>query len=240
LADSARAPYGSRPQKNIYQFTKEAVDYLLAHDCELVILACNTASAEALRKIQQEYLPICFPEKRVLGLIIPTAERVAEICDSDFKVGVVATEATVGSGAYLRELNKLSPDIRVYQQAAPKLVPLIESGESDSELIKRYIKEYTQPLLDVGVGAIILGCTHYAIIEDFFRQVLPKEVRIFNQSSIVAERLTDYLKRHPEIEQKLSHRGKADYLCTGDEKQFDQMTKELLNLDIKSKKVSLA
>lgn len=230
LGDSGRAPYGSRPQVEIYQYTKEAVQFLFEQDCSLVVLACNTASAEALRKIQQEFLPQKYPDRRVLGVIIPVAEDVAH--RKIERVGVVATEGTVNSGAYIREIQKLHSDAKVYQEAAPRLVPLIESGEAHSKELRKFAHNYVRPLLKARVEAIILGCTHYAIIEDEFREIVPTEVSIINQSKVVADSLADYLSRHSAMEAQLEKGGPTRYYCTGDASIFTELSNKLLGLKI--------
>lgn len=238
LGDSARAPYGQRSREEIYQFTKEAVQYLFRHDCGLIILACNTASAEALRRIQQEYLPPSFPNKRVLGIIIPTAEEVASRNEIK-KIGVVATRGTVDSGAYIREIKKVAPDKVVLQEAAPDLVPLIESGVTEGTEIEKKIRQYVKPLMGSHIDCLILGCTHYAIVEDEFRKVLPLNIRIFNQSEAVSQKLDDYLERHPEIEKGLARNGKIEYFCTGSCKKFNELSAKLLGLKVASEQVNL-
>lgn len=231
LGDSARAPYGPKTQKEIYQYTKEAVSYLFDCDCRLIILACNTASAEALRKIQQEYLPQNFPDRRVLGVIIPTAEKIAE--GGRFKkIGILATEGTVNSGAYSREIHKLIPEAEVMQKAAPKLVPLIESGLGNTHEIEKEISECTAPLLEQHIEALILGCTHYEILAKEFHRLLPRGVQIFQQSPIVAEKLKDYLDRHRDIRESLSLGGGVHYLCTGDSGYFLKEARNLFGYKI--------
>lgn len=238
FGDSARAPYGSKSREEIYQYTKEAVDYLFRRDCSLVILACNTASAEALRRIQQEYLTDNFPEKRVLGVIIPTVEVVAG--DSKVKkVGIVATTSTVESETYIKEFKKIAPNLEVFQSAAPELVPMIESGTVSGERVRQLLEHYIEPLVTRGMDSLILGCTHYAIIESEFRKVLSPAIKIFNQSTVVAEKLGDYLNRHPEIESELSRGGGVEYLCTGSCRIFDKLAKHLLGLRIKAEQVQI-
>lgn len=238
LGDSARAPYGSKSREEIYRYTLEAVDFLFQNDCGLVILACNTASAEALRKIQREFLPDNYPGRRVLGVLMPTAEEVAD--DGDIHLaGVVATKGTVESGAYSREIKKISPEKEVIQQAAPDLVPLIEAGVTKGVEIENSIRQYVKPLVDGQIDSLILGCTHYAIIEDEFREVLPENIKIFNQSNIVAKKLSNYLDRHPEIEKDLSRDSTIEYCCTGSCKKFDELSGKLLGLDVVSKQVDL-
>ncbi|MFC1790375.1 glutamate racemase, partial [Patescibacteria group bacterium] len=165
LADTARAPYGTRSQEVIYNFTLQAVDFLFKQGCPLVILACNTASSKALRKIQQEYLPQKYPERRVLGVLIPACEEAVEKTSNN-KVGVLATEGTVSSKAFVKELKKIKPEVEVSQQAAPLLVSIVESGEHEGEIADLALKNYLEPLLGKEIDTLILGCTHYGILRD--------------------------------------------------------------------------
>lgn len=238
LGDNARAPYGSKSQDLIYEYTRQAVDYLFSHDCELIILACNTASSEALRKIQQEYLPTRHPDKRVLGVIIPVAEAIAKD-ESSKKVGVIATEGTVKSETYIKEIKKLNKNIEVFQNAAPLLVPLIESGEVSGADIDKYIGEYLGPLLEQNIDSLVLGCTHYAIIEEEIRKVLEGKINIYNQSLIVANRLADYLGRHPEITSKLSAGGKIWYYSTDSQGNFEKSATKIMGSKVVSSGVIL-
>jgi len=211
LGDSARAPYGNRSQELIFKFTKQAVDYLFKQGCQLIILACNTASAEALRKIQQEWLPVNYsprkipkesmrgPERRVLGVIRPTAEEAS----NGKRVGVIGTEATISSQAYINELKKINPDIKIFQQACPLLVPIIEAGEHNWEGTDLILKKYLSPLLKSKIDTLILGCTHYPIIKDKIKKNIGRNIKMISQEEIIGPKLSDYLKRHPEIESKI-------------------------------------
>lgn len=215
LGDNARTPYGSRSQDVIYKYTVDGVSELFNRGAELIILACNTSSSSALRKIQQEVLVENFPGKKVLGIIIPTAEEVPKITNSK-EIGILATEATVNSKAYLNEIRKINPDIKVFQQACPLFVPIIEAGESEWEGLDLAIKKYLKELFikSQNIDTIILGCTHYALIEDKIKKHLPANVKLVSQGRIVAEKLKDYLRRHPEIESKLNKFGKRKFLTT--------------------------
>ena len=225
LGDNARTPYGSRSQEIIYQFTLQGVKKLFEKGAELVILACNTSSSASLRKIQQEFLPRNFPGKRVLGIIIPTAEEIDRFSQTK-EVGILATEATVNSLAYQKEINKLYPDINVYQQACPLLVPIIESGEIDEENLNLAIQKYLNKLFAKNrkIDTIILGCTHYAIIEEKIKSLLPADVKIVSQGPIIAEKLKNYLIRHPEIEEKISKTGKRLFFSTEDSERIRLLT----------------
>jgi glutamate racemase len=213
LGDNARTPYGSRSRDTIYKYTLEGVVELFSRGAELIILACNTSSSVALRRIQQEYLPAHCPEKRVLGIVIPTAEEVSRASVTK-TIGILATEATVASLAYVQEIEKIDPSVRVFQQACPLLVPMIESGELDN--VESAIAHYLERLLtnDVRIDTILLGCTHYALIEDAIRRLTPPGIRVVSQGTIVAEKLADYLRRHPEMERRLDRSGTHSFLTT--------------------------
>jgi len=225
LGDNARTPYGGRSQEVIYQFTTEGIRELFKRGAELVILACNTSSS-VLRRIQQEFLPRNFPNKRVLGIIIPTAEEAGNFSSSK-NIGILATEATVNSLVYPKEINKIYPEIKVYQQACPLLVPIIEVGEIKWEgldlLIQKYLKELFKK--SKKIDTLILACTHYQIIKNKIKKYLPPKIRIISQGKIVAEKLKDYLKRHPEIEKKLSKNKKRIFLTTENSERVVKLAK---------------
>lgn len=210
LGDTKRVPYGNRSQATIYEFLKEAVEYLFKQNCQLIVVACNTASAQALRKIQKEYLPKHYPNRRVLGVIIPTAEVAIE--SGVKKVGVLATAGTVNSGAFVRELTKLKKSVQVWQNPAPLIVPLVEhDGLKWAEPI---LRDYLRPLLAKKIDSIVLGCTHYPMVKNLVRRIVGKSVQIISQDEVVPEKLKDYLKRHPEIDKKLSRRKNRQLLMT--------------------------
>ncbi len=236
LGDNARAPYGNRSQETIYQFTIEAVDWLCKQGCTLVILACNTASAEALRKLQQEWLPKHYPDRRVLGVIRPVVEEAVKMTKG--KVGVVGTRATIASHAYERELKKLGPDVIVIPQACPLLVPLIEEGWAAKPETKRILRYYLRPLQQK-VDTLILGCTHYPILLDEFVRKMGKRCRVIDPGSIVAEKLKDYLARHPEIESRLSKKSVVTFVTTDDPARFNQLGGQFFGQPIRGKKVQL-
>lgn len=231
LGDTKRVPYGNRSQDVIHEFTSQALDYLFAHDCQLVIIACNTASAEALRKSQQEYIPKNQPDRKVLGVLIPAAEAAVEFA-SKGPIGVIATAATVESGSYERELKRLDPDARVTQEATPLLVPLVENdGLKYADPI---LKDYLAALN--GVGSIILGCTHYCLLKDRIRALV--DVPVISQDEVVPDKLADYLDRHPEIESKLGREGERRYCVTDLTTSYfelaQRLTGEPVNLELVS------
>lgn len=234
LGDSARAPYGPRSQKEIYEFTRQAVEFLFKKGCELIIIACNTASSEALRKIQQEYLPYHHPQKRVLGVIVPTAEAIFEE-GKPKNIGVIGTEGTIKSQSYEREITKINPRVKISGRACPMIVPAIESGfagEHMTVVLKEYLDDF------VGIDTLILGCTHYAIVEDKIKKIIGNNVRVFNQSKITAEKLAGYLKRHPELEEKLTKSSSVKFYST-DVERFSDLGSKLMGEELDAKKARL-
>lgn len=223
LGDNARAPYGSRSFENIYEYTWQCTEYLLKQDCDLVILACNTASARALRNIQQKRLPEHYPHKRVLGIIIPTAEKIASFTESNH-IGILATEGTVISGTYVIEITKRFPDIKVYQEACPLWVPIIENNEIDSDGTDTFVYKNVHHLLsqDPAIDAIILGCTHYPLLLHKIKKYIPEYIKIITQGELVTHSLQDYLNRHPEISDKLSRGSTIQFLTTDAPSYFDE------------------
>lgn len=209
LGDTKRVPYGNRSHDTVYEFTKQGIEYLFTkEECILVILACNTASARALRRIQKEYIPKYFPNKKVLGVLIPSAEEGSVYK----KVGIVATRGTVVSETFPKEIKKLNNKIKVFQNSAPMLVPLIEEGEYTST--KSFLGKYLKPLINKNIDSLILGCTHYPILKKEIKKILPRSVRIISQDEIIPKKLKVYLKNHTEIEKKLSKKGSAKILVT--------------------------
>ena len=204
LGDTKRVPYGNRSQKQLYAFTKQGIEYLCKQNCSLIVVACNSASSRALRKLQRQWLPKRYPERRILGVIIPTAE--ASLSTKARRIGVLATKATVLSKSFSKELKKLDSRISVVHRSAPDLVRLIEDGYiTDCQpLVECYLK----PLLDKKVQSIILGCTHYPILKKMIRSLVPSAVSIISQDEVIPQKLIDYLKRHKEIESSLS-RGRS-------------------------------
>lgn len=240
LGDNARAPYGTRSFDVVYEFTKEAVGQLFSRGCPLVILACNTASAKALRTIQQHDLPRIDPLRRVLGVIRPTVEALGALTRSRH-VGIVATAGTILSQSYTLEIHKLYPDIVVNGQACPLWVPLVENGECDSPGADYFVRKYLDQLLakDPLIDTLILGCTHYPLLLPKIRQVLPPEVKILAQGSYVADSLADYLRRHPEIEQRCTRSGQCTYLTTEAPDKFDASASLFLHQPVAARHISL-
>ncbi|MCR4314682.1 MAG: glutamate racemase [Candidatus Uhrbacteria bacterium] len=213
LGDNARAPYGVRSQEEIFQFTLEGVRFLFERGCPLVILACNTASAQALRRIQQDMLPLEYPDRRVLGVVRPAAEYLAKHAT---RVGLFATPATVESAAYVHELYDLNPTIKVTQVACPGLTDLIEAGRQDSPATDTLVAGCVRQLLatDEHIQEVLLACTHYPLVESVFRAHLPQAVHVLSQGDIVAASLESYLARHPKLDEQLQKTGERKYFTT--------------------------
>src|SRR3972149_1580531 len=222
LGDNARTPYGDLDEESIYEYTVDGVGELFHRGAELVILACNTSSSVALRRIQQEFLPENFPDMHVLGIIIPTTEEIGKLTRSR-EVGVLGTQATVNSLAYTKEIAKTSPEIKVYEAACPMLVPMIEDGEGESMEINDLIQIYLNELLvqSFNIDTIILGCTHFALIESQIKKQLPYGVQAVSQGPIIARKLKEYLARHEEIENKLEKKGERIFLSTENSKKVE-------------------
>ncbi len=226
LGDNARVPYGGRSPQVIYEFTRQAVDFLFKKDCQLIILACNTATANALRRIQHEYLPKHYPHRRVLGIIRPSIEAVTE---SDAKkVGVIATWATVSSQSFVKEIKKINSDIEVLQQAGPLLVPFIEEGETNGPILERVLRRYLHPLIQENIDSLILGCTHYGLIKKTVKKITGPKIKIVTEGEIVAAKLKDYLKRHPAIAKKLGKSRGRQYFITDYSPRYRQLVKLFL------------
>lgn len=239
LGDSARAPYGPRPPEEIREFSTQALDYLFTRGCELVIFACNTASSDALRYLQQSYMPQAYRGKKVLGVLIPLAESAVKVTRAK-RIGVIATAGTVASGAFVRELTKLDPSVEVFQAAAPRLVPLIEAGGHASPELSLAIAEYLEPLLAASVDALILGCTHYGFAIDEFRRQAGPAVAIVSDAQAVPDALLGYLSRHDDFAARLSRGATVQFCTTGDTERFDELGGGFFGSCIFSKKVTLS
>ena len=232
LGDTKRVPYGNRSQATIHEFVGEALEFLFANDCLLVVLACNTASAESLRKTQQEYLPVHRPDHRVLGVIIPVVEAVLASEDSG-RVGVLATASTIQSQAYEREFERQRPGTEVSSTAAPLLVPLIEGDGLD--LIEPVAERYLAALGPI--DTLVLGCTHYGAVRDIFQKLTP--AKVIASEDVVPEKLCDYLERHLEINDRLTKEGKRRYLVTDLGPGYPELVHRLLGHEIKHEEVTL-
>lgn len=240
LGDNARAPYGTRSFQLVYEFTLQAVKHLFDQGCKLVILACNTASAKALRTIQQNDLPMIDPSRRVLGVIRPTVETVGALSLTGH-VGVFGTPGTIASQSYDIEITKLHPHFKVFGHACPMWVPLVENCESDGPGADYFVKKDIDSLLamDSDIDSVILGCTHYPLLLGKIRQYMPQGINVIAQGDIVAHSLADYLKRHPEMEQRCSTGGTCQYTTTDDAEKFSAMASVFVNEPVKATRIKL-
>ena len=240
LGDNARTPYGTRSFEIVYEFTLQAVNKLFEMGCHLVILACNTASAKALRTIQMNNLPDIDPSRRVLGVIRPTVECIGSITQTRH-VGVLATAGTIKSESYPLEIHKLFPDIKVSGEACPMWVPLVENNEANGKGTDFFIRKYINNLLakDGQIDTIILGCTHYPLLLPKIQQFVPQSMKVVAQGEYVAASLKDYLYRHPEMDRKCTRGGSCSFCTTEAEDKFIESASTFLNQDITVQRVSL-
>ncbi len=234
LADLKRSPYGNRSAQVVYDFTREAAGYLFKNGCQIIIVACNTASALALRKLQQEYLPAKYPDRRILGVVVPTIEETLKYKIK--RLGVLATKATIESGVYAKEIKKLNPGIKVWQYAAPLLVSLIENNSL--RWAEPILKAYLKPLISKKVEAIILGCTHYVVLKRRVQKIVGPKIKVISQDEIIPKKLADYLACHPEIAGKISKTGKIIFETTDLGADFCQTAKKWFGKEIRLKLVS--
>ena len=240
LGDNARAPYGSRSFDVVYQFTRQAVMKLFESGCQLVILGCNTASAKALRSIQQNDLPKIDPQRRVLGVIRPTAEVIGKLTHSRH-VGVLATEGTIKSHSYKLEIQKLWNDVTVTGIPCPLWVPIIENNEADTPGADYFVKKRIDLILerDPQIDTLILGCTHYPILMPKIRKHVPENVQIVAQGEYVAKSLQDYLQRHPDMEQRCTKHGTVRYLTTENPEKFKENAQIFIHEEVNVEHVDL-
>jgi len=245
LADNARAPYGARSPDVVLRFTQEAVEWLFDQGCPLVVLACNTASARALRTLQQKYLPVHRPDRRILGMVRPSVEALAglppgaipgvtEPTLASGQVAVLGTETTIGL-----ELRKLAPGLRLHQQSCPMWVPLVEAGELEGPGTEWFLHRYLDPVLELHPSRLLLACTHYPLLLSGIRRIVPSEVEILSQGGLVAERLEDWLHRHPEMDARLTRAGKVEYTTTDDPDWFSNMGIRFLSRRVEARRVCL-
>lgn len=240
LGDNARAPYGPRSFETVYHYTLECVQWFFRQGCELVILACNTASAKALRTIQQKDLPGIDPAKRVLGVIRPSTEIIGKYSVTG-EVGILGTTGTVQSGSYPIEIAKFFPDIKVYQEACPMWVPLVENNEYDKPGADYFIKQNLENLLrqSGNIDTVLLACTHYPLLIDKVKRFLPEKIKLVSQGDIIAASLADYLERHPLLSGKISTGGHLDFYTTDSPEDFDAHASIFFGKPVRSKHVDL-
>jgi glutamate racemase len=240
LGDNARAPYGTRSFDTVYRYTLQCVKWLLQKNCPLIILACNTASAKALRSIQQNDLPVLNSNARVLGVIRPTTEVIGKHTQTN-SIGILATNGTVQSQSYLIEIEKFFPDIRIEQEACPMWVPLVENNEHQSEGADYFIKKHIDTILSRNktIDTLLLACTHYPLLKEKIEKHLPENVKLITQGEIVAESLKDYLHRHPELETKISKNGKRSFYTTDSTEDFNNKATIFFGKTIEAKHLDL-
>ena len=240
IGDNARAPYGNRSFHLVYEFTKQCVDHLFSQGCNLVILAFNTASAKALRSIQQRDLPIVDPTRRVLGVIRPTVEQVGLLSKTGH-IGVFGTPGTIQSQSYNIEIAKLHPGFKVYGHACPMWVPLVENRESEGDGADYFVKKDIDALLSMSpdIDTVILGCTHYPLLLNKISKYMPRDIHVIAQGTIVAESLKDYLRRQPELERKCSRGGTCAYCTTEEVEKFSSMASVFVNEEVQARHVVL-
>lgn len=240
LGDNARTPYGTRSFEIVYEFTLQAVNKLFEMGCHLVILACNTASTKALRTIQMNDLPNIDPDRRVLGVIRPTAECIGSMTQTRH-VGILATAGTIKSESYPLEVHKLFEDIKVSGEACPMWVPLVENNEANSEGADFFIRKYIDNLLakDRQIDTLVLGCTHYPILLPKIQKFIPQGVKVVAQGEYVATSLKDYLHRHPEMDMKCTREGKCRFYTTETEDKFIESASMFLNENITVQRITL-
>lgn len=240
LGDNARAPYGPRSFDVVYRFTLEAVRYLFGRGCPLVILACNTASAKALRSIQRNDLPLIDPTRRVLGVIRPTVEKVGELSSTGV-VGVMGTNGTVRSRSYDMEIGKLYPSFTTVSQECPMLVPLVENEESAAPGADYFVKKYVDALFakNSDIDTVLLACTHYPLLYDKIRRYVPEGARVVTQGEIVADSLADYLVRHSEMERRCTRGGSTTCLTTENPESFSRLARIFLGEEISANHIDL-
>jgi glutamate racemase len=240
LGDNARAPYGTRSFESVYRYTLECVKWFFENGCPLVVVACNTASAKALRTIQQNDLPKMNPHNRVLGVIRPTTEIIGNLTKTN-NIGILATNGTVQSDSYKIEIEKFFPELNVFQQACPMWVPLIENNEHNNAGADYFVKEGIDKLMSQSknIDTILLGCTHYPLLINKIKQYISPEVQIISQGKIVADSLADYLKRHPEIDERCSKNGEIAFYTTDSTEDFNAHAAIFYGKTVKSNHLAL-
>lgn len=228
--DNARVPYGNRSAEIIYQFTEEAIEFLFKKNCQLIIIACNTSTSTSLKKIQKEYLPKFYPDRKVLGVIKPVVEVLSgKKYLSEGKIGVIGTKATVNSGAFVREIKKVFPKAQVFQQACPLLVPYIEDSSRNKQILQLILEDYLKDLMNINISSLLLACTHYEIIKYEIENFVGKKIEVIVESHCVAEKLKDYLRRHPEINKKLDKKKQVSYFFTDPNQNNKKLMELFLN-----------
>ena len=235
LGDTLHVPYGKRSPKAVYDFTKRSVEFLFEQDCNLIIIACNTASASALRQLQQIYLPKTWPDRRILGVVVPTLECAVERGLKN--IGILGTSNIISGGIYKEELTKIDPDIEIHQQAAPLLVPLIEDG--GIKYAEQILTDYIDPLKAKGVDGIILGCTHYPYLKHIISGIVGENIEILSQDDLIPFKLKEYLHRHPEIADDIGRNGHSEFYVTDITANYRQSAVDMMGGPVDLKLITL-
>ena len=238
FGDTAHVPYGPKAPSDVRNYAQRGVSYLFDQGCELVVVTCNTAAAQALRFIQQQFLPKYAPHRRVLGVIVPAAERAA-MSTANNRIGVIATQGSVGAMAFPNEIQKLRPEATVYQQPAPELVPLIESGLHHTNEMRMVLRHYLQPLLDAGIDTLILGCTHYSLITDEIAQIVGPDIALIHEPPLVAERLQDYLFRHGDLAHQLVPGSSQRIIYSANAEVYSGLSRQFYGSPVVAEQVTL-
>lgn len=236
LGDTLHMPYGNRSREAVYDYTVRCIRYLFEKECQLIILACNTASALALRQIQQKFLPACdSPDRRILGVVVPTLEAASE--HSYKRLGVIATSATVRSGIFSAELHKINPSRDLLQTETPLLAPMIDNDGMD--FIDAPLQHYIRPLKEADIDCLLLGCTHYILIKDKIKTITGDGIDILSQDDIIPPKLANYLQRHPEIDKRLDKMGRIEFYVTDRTPQFERAATAFYGSDINLQEASV-
>lgn len=238
FGDTAHAPYGPKAPSDVRTFTQQGVSYLFDQGCELVVVTCNTAAAQALRFIQQQFLPKYAPHRHVLGVITPAAERAAMVTTNN-RIGVIATRGSVDAMAFSNEIQKIRPEATVYQQAAPELVSMIESGLHHTDEMRMILRHYLQPLLNVGIDTLILGCTHYTLAQDEIARIVGPGVTLVHEPPLVAERLQDYLFRHGDLAHQLLPGSSQRILYSANADVYSGLSRQFYGSPVVAEQVTL-
>jgi glutamate racemase len=242
LADSARVPYGEKSKKEIFEYTKQAVEFLFKKGCVIIIIACNTSSAIALRKLQRTYLKKNYPNRRILGVVVPNIEVIIDHLSKKQKkiIGLIGTTATIKSKSYEKECYKKSNTIKIYSQASPELVSIIEDNKIKTLYTKQILHKYLDPLIKKKINSVVLACTHYPLLKTEIFREFGKKIKIIDTSKTISIKTKEYLKKHPELEGRLLKENRFTFFTTGDTKKFKHFAERILKLPIANvKKVKL-
>lgn len=226
LGDNAHVPYGNKSPELIYELTKKAVDFLFKKECAIVVLACNTSTTNALRKLQQEYLPQTYPNRRILGVVGPAVEEIEAL--NPRKIGVIGTYATISSGAFEREIHKVLPNSVVIQRPCPLLVPIVEEGELEWDGLNSILHKYLSPLLKENIETLLLGCTHYSLIEKHIKKIVGDDIHIVSEARVIPKKLVRYFQKHPSLSSSLKQNKECSFYVTDFSVRYSELAKLFL------------